>query len=272
MKLAELQALFQSAILAGDETDAQLIEEILPKADESRETLLGVYVNAYSLRLTEYLDEDYPALRAYLGEKEFRALVKAYIAANPSKFRNARWFSNPMPEFMQESAKWRAKRRAIGIAQFERALTDAFDAADASAASLEALASFPPEEWPELAFSFHPSLHLLQVAKGTLDAYVAATAEDEETRKRLAQIRATACEGTEAAAVWRAEGDLSYRGLEDDERLALNEAIAGKSFGEICQLVAFQDESQPAVERLAQFLVNWFSEGLVAGVAKATCD
>ena len=41
---------------------------------------------------------------------------------------------------MQESARRRAKRRAIGVAQFERALTDAFDAADATAESLRALA------------------------------------------------------------------------------------------------------------------------------------
>jgi len=272
VKLAELQALFQSAILAGDETNAQLIDQILPKADESRETLLGVYVNAYTLRLTEYLEEDYPALRVYLGEKEFHALIKAYIAARPSKFRNARWFSARAPEFMRENAKWRAKRRAIGVAQFERALTDAFDAADAPVASLEALAAFAPEDWPELAFSFHPSLHVLRVGAGTLDAYVAATAEDEEMRKRVAQIRATPCEGSEAAVVWRAKDDLSYRGLEDDELLALTEAVAGKSFGEISQLVAFHDESQPAVERLAQFLVNWFSEGMIAGVEKAMYD
>ena len=50
--------------------------------------------------------------------------------------------------------------------------------------------------------------------------------------------------------------------------LALNEAVAGHSFGDICQLVAFQNESQPAAERLAQFLVSWFTEGLVIGVTR----
>ena len=273
MKLAELQSLFQSAVLTGDAEDGAILDVIAPPRDADRATMMGVYVNAYRLRLAEFLDEDYPALRVLLGDDDFEALVEAYIDANPSRLRNARWYTARLPEFMQESENWSANALAIGLALFERALTDAYDAADAPALSIETLAEFSPQDWPRLGFTFHPSLRLIEVAAGVLDAYGAATAdeqdeEDEEDEGALEDRPPDASE-SETIAIWRADLDPAYRQLDPDEYLALNEALAGQSFGDICQLVAFQNEAQSATERLARFLVTWFSEGLVIGVAEA---
>lgn len=287
MKLAELQSLFQSAVLTGDAEDAAILDVIAAPRDADRPTMMGVYVNAYRLRLAEFLDEDYPALRVMLGDDDFEALVEAYIDANPSRLRNARWYTTRLPEFMQESENWNANALAIGLALFERALTDAYDAADAPAHGIETLAEFSPQDWPRLGFTFHPSLRLIEVAAGVLDAYVAATADEHEDEDEEAPGSAEEDEGAldeddipiedyppyasdgETIAIWRADLDPAYRQLDPDEYLALCEAMAGQSFGDICQLVAFQNEGQSATERLAQFLVTWFSEGLVIGVAEA---
>ncbi len=180
MKLAELQSLFQSAVLTGDAEDAAILDIVAPPREADRPTMMGVYVNAYRLRLAEFLDEDYPALRAMLGDDDFEALVEAYIDANPSRLRNARWYATRLPEFMQESENWSANALAIGLALFERALTDAYDAADEPAQSIETLAEFSPQDWPRLGFTFHPSLRLIEVAAGVLDAYAAATADEHE--------------------------------------------------------------------------------------------
>ena len=270
MKLAELQSLFQSAVLTGDAEDGAILDVIAPPRDADRAAMMGVYVNAYRLRLAEFLDEDYPALRVLLGDDDFEALVEAYIDANPSRLRNARWYTARLPEFMQESENWSANALAIGLALFERALTDAYDAADAPALSIETLAEFSPQDWPRLGFTFHPSLRLIEVAAGVLGAYAAATADeqDEEDEGALEDRPPDASE-SETIAIWRADLDPAYRQLDPDEYLALNEALAGQSFGDICQLVAFQNEAQSATERLARFLVTWFSEGLVIGVAEA---
>ena len=277
MKLAELQSLFQAAVLTGDAEDVAILDVVAPPRGADRATMMGVYVNAYRLRLAEFLDEDYPALRVLLGDDDFEALVEAYIDANPSRLRNARWYTTRLPEFMQESENWSANALAIGLALFERALTDAYDAADAPALSIETLAEFSPQDWPRLGFTFHPSLRLIDVAAGVLDAYAAATADErdeeaarsaEEDEGALEHRPMAASEG-ETIAIWRADLDPAYRQLDPDEYLALFEAMAGQSFGDICQLVAFQNEGQSATERLARFLVTWFSEGLVIGVAEA---
>jgi hypothetical protein len=275
VKLAELQSLFQAAVLTGDAEDGALLDVVAPPREADRPTMMGVYVNAYRLRLAEFLDEDFPALRVLLGDDDFEALVEAYIDENPSRLRNARWYTTRLPEFMRESENWSAHSLAIGLALFERALTDAYDAADAPALSIETLAEFSPQDWPRLGFTFHPSLRLIEVAAGVLDAYAAATADeqdeeraDEEDEGALEDRPSDASE-SETIAIWRADLDPAYRQLDPDEHLALFEAMAGQSFGDICQLVAFQNEGQSATERLAQFLVTWFSEGLVIGVAEA---
>ena len=275
MKLAELQSLFQAAVLTGDAEDGALLDVVAPPREADRPTMMGVYVNAYRLRLAEFLDEDFPALRVLLGDDDFEALVEAYIDENPSRLRNARWYATRLPEFMRESENWSANALAIGLALFERALTDAYDAADAPALSIETLAEFSPQDWPRLGFTFHPSLRLIEVAAGVLDAYAAATADeqdeeraDEEDEGALEDPPSDASE-SETIAIWRADLDPAYRQLDPDEYLALFEAMAGQSFGDICQLVAFQNEGQSATERLARFLVTWFSEGLVIGVAEA---
>ncbi len=272
MKLAELQSLFQSAVRTGDAEDGALLEVIAPPREADRPTMMGVYVNAYRLRLAEFLDEDFPALRVLLGDDDFEALVEAYIDENPSRLRNARWYTTRLPEFMRESENWSANALAIGLALFERALTDAYDAADAPAQSIETLAEFSPQDWPRLGFTFHPSLRLIEVAAGVLDAYAAATADeqDEEAEDEGAlEDRPPDAGESETIAIWRSDLDPAYRQLDPDEHLALFEAMAGQSFGDICQLVAFQNEGQSATERLARFLVTWFSEGLVIGVAEA---
>lgn len=277
MKLAELQSLFQAAVLTGDAEDGALLDVVAPPREADRPTMMGVYVNAYRLRLAEFLDEDFPALRVLLGDDDFEALVEAYIDENPSRLRNARWYTTRLPEFMRESENWSANALAIGLALFERALTDAYDAADAPALSIETLAEFSPQDWPRLGFTFHPSLRLIEVAAGVLDAYAAATADEQDEEAARAdeddegalEDRPLDASESETIAIWRADLDPAYRQLDPDEHLALFEAMAGQSFGDICQLVAFQNEGQSATERLARFLVTWFSEGLVIGVAEA---
>jgi hypothetical protein len=259
MKLSELQALFQAGVLSGEEEGAEVLPEINPSAREKRETLFGVYVNAYRIRLDEFLNEDYPTLCAFLGEDAFQELLDGYISANPPRHRNARWYSTALPDFMAKSAPWSEDLRAVSLARFERALTDAYDAADASPLPIESLAAFQPERWPALAFALHPSLILLELERGTVETYEALSAE-EPREPPAAQT------GGEFAAVWRSGVESVYRPLEPDEYLALNEARDGRAFGDICQMAAFQQGDTLTPERLAQMLVGWFQEGLVVVV------
>jgi hypothetical protein len=257
MTLADLQAMFQAGVLAGHEDGAPILDRVKNSRRADRTTLFGVYVNAYRLRLAEFLVADYPALRALIGEEAFDALALDYIEAEPSRRRNARWYTTRLPDYLRGSESWRENRLAIDLALFERALTDAFDAADTPALRLDALGGFAPEEWPRLVFGFHPSLFLLELSAGVIATH-AAVAEGRELPGPAGES-----EGEEHVAVWRADLDSVYRPLEPDEHLALSLAMQGHAFGDICQMAAFRDEIEASPERIAQLLTGWFEEGLV---------
>lgn len=262
MKLADFQALFQARILDGaGEADKPLLDALRPSTRGARrETLLGVYQDGYRVRLADFIAEDHPGLRGVLGDEAFDALVEGYIAAGPSQHRNARWYTTGLPDFMQASPRWRDNAAAVSMALFERAMVDAFDAADAAPLPIDELSKFAPDDWPRLRFAFHPSLTLLDLPAGTLDAYGAATGDGNE------EMDDEPNDHIEHVAVWRVGEESAYRELEEDEYVALNEARNGHAFGDICQMAAFQQGGEIEPARLAQCLATWFEDGMVTAV------
>jgi len=270
MKLADFQSLFQQRVLAGPgESDAPLLKKLgASPRGATPETLLGVYQSGYRIRLADFVSQDHPGLRAILGDEAFDALVDDYIDQRPSRDPNARWFTTGLPDFMRDSPRWRDDGGAVSMALFERAMVDAFDAADETPLAVQALADFTPEDWPRLAFVFDPSVTLLELAPGTIEAYDAAISE-----QALSKVEKPAAgDHIEYAAVWRVDQESAYRRLEPDEYVALCEARAGQAFGDICQMTAFQQAGDITPERLAQCLSSWFEDGMITGVRLGGAD
>jgi hypothetical protein len=274
MNLAEFQALFQSRILAGSgEADAPLLEALrASQRGVTRAQLLHVYQSGYRVRLESFLYEDHAGLRALLGEEAFEELIGGYVTANPPRDRNARWYTTGLSDFMRESPRWRNDEGALSMALFERAMVDAFDAPNAEPLAIQSLAGFAPEDSPRLAFDFHPSLILLKLSAGTIAAYQ-SSGEEEEPQEEPQHARAeeaarSPSAGVETVAVWRSRDEqTAFRELEPAEFVALNEAKAGRAFGDICQMAAFQQSGEIEPERLAQFLASWFEDGMIVGVS-----
>jgi hypothetical protein len=255
LKLAALQTAFQDAILG----EAQEPTSIMASCRQSAAERFAIYQDAYRLRLAEFLSNDYPALHQILGDEDFGALALAYMEAKPSIYRNARWYARDLPDVMRASAPWQEIRAAVDLASFERALADAFDAADADALEATALASVATEAQPHLRFSFQPGLTLLTLAQGTLGAYEAAVEGLE--------VPVPSGPDEERVLVWRNhEQQACYRRLEDDEALALDSAREGGTFAEICGLLSLRMSEAEAANQAALFLIRWFGDGLIAGL------
>ncbi|MGE0235978.1 putative DNA-binding domain-containing protein [Methylocystis sp.] len=269
MKLADFQSLFQESVLTGaGAADKPLLKKLRSSPrGATPETLLGVYQGGYRLRLADFVSQDHPGLHAVLGDEAFETLIDDYIDQRPSHDPNARFFTTGLPDFMRDCPTWRDNARAVSMALFERAMVDAFDAADETPLAVHALAEFAPNDWPQLAFEFDPSLALLELAAGTIAAYGAAISEEAPEK-----IEAPADDAVEHAAVWRVEHESAYRQLEPDEYVALCEARAGHAFGDICQMTAFQQSGEIAPERLAQCLSSWFQDGMIIGVRVCSED
>lgn len=253
--LKELQESFQAGILAGDDA---ILGEVKDSALEERTALFGVYRNAYVARLAEILGNDYEQVHAYLGDAGFARLVKAYIGANPSNQRSARWFGRHLPEFAQTTMPFANHREVGEIAALEKALSDAFDGPDAAPLSIAELAAVPTEDWPRLIFQPHPTAIRLTFDTNAAEIWSALKSETAPpSPARLPE--------PQAILVWRQEFMARFRPLDAEEAMMWNEAVKGVRFGVLCEMVATFAGEDEAELRAATYLRGWIDLGLLAG-------
>lgn len=249
--LAALQAAFQDDLL-GRPSDA--VRHVRATSKASAETLLGVYREAYRLRLIEALSDDHPALLKLLGAEAFAALTRAYADAHPSRHPSIRWFGAALPDFLRTAAPWAERPWLAELAAFERALRDAFDAADAPPVGVEAVAAVPAEAWPRLRLAFLPSLRRLDLSWS-----VVRTWKEGAAPERL--------EAPVAWAIWRPQLVTEYRSLDPDEAWALDAAARGAAFAALCEGLLRWHAPEQAPARAAGLLRTWLEQGMLAGVS-----
>jgi len=217
---------------------------------------LSIYGNAYRLRLVEALDANFPALHAWLGDEGFERLGRAYLAAYPSRHYSIRWFGHRLPEFMAGDASWRADGFACELAEFEWAMSEAFDATDADVVSLEQMASFAPDSWPRMRLAFHPSLRRLSLTWNVAPIWHALTHSQTPTAAQQTDMAAT-------WIVWRQRLTLFYRQLDTEEAWALAAAVGGAAFAELCEGLCKWIEPEQVAARAAGYLRQWIADGLI---------
>lgn len=250
--LSEMQAVFQRAIMLGDDA---VLNEVLDNSRTSRNVLFGVYRHAYVARLVEVVRNDHPILNSHLGNDTFNEIAQAYVAACPSQNQNARWFSHRLPDHLAETHP--DKPYLAELAALERALNDAFDASDREPLALSDLAAIPAENWSGLVFEPHPSARRLAF---TSNAHALWLALKNGEPPPLVEIRSI----PESILVWRHETTPKVRRMSDEEAMMWNEASNGVPFGGLCELLAVYDDPETAPMRAAQHLQGWLLAGLLA--------
>lgn len=218
---------------------------------------LEIYRNAYRERLIETLASDYEILAKLIGNDAFRRLCTAYIDKYPSNHYSLRWFGKHLSTLLDYSPdkgnhEWEAE-----MAQFEWTFIQAFDAADSVIVTEQDAAGIPPDQWPTLSVSFHPSVHLIPLWWNTLDLW--QTAKNDTPLPdpvRLAQYH--------HCLMWRKELVTQYRSLNSDEAAALSAALSGANFSEICGALAeeLQDQEQVPI-KAAGYLKGWLATGML---------
>ena len=257
-EFARLQDEFQRGIVSGDD---KVLGDILDSPKEKRDILFGVYRFAYVSRLVEALRNDHGHLHGYLGDEMFDTMGAAYVAAKPSHHPNMRWFSQALPEFLRTTEPY-SDHPAIGdLAAFEKALNDAFDAADAPIVAIEDVAAFPPDVWNDLRFMPHPSACRLDLATNAVDIWTAL--KNEETPPDV-----DISEEPHRILVWRQDVTPMFRELTPEEAMMWDEACGGIPFGVLCSMLATYDDPDSAAARGAGYLHGWVTSGLLTGVSQ----
>lgn len=264
--LEALQADFLAYILGDDQAMAGKVRST---SKEDAATLLLIYRNAYALRLLEALEANFGTVKRVLGDEDFDAAGRAYIAAEPSRHYSIRWFGHRLADFLAATAPWRDMPALAELARLDWALATAFDSADATPVGIEAVAAIAPADWPALGLDFHPSLQVIAFHWTVPELWNALNDADEGAD-------APAPERREAAvpfAVWRhdrgEERQNFFRSLGPEEAWMLQAARDGRAFGQLCEGLCDFVSPDQAGAHAAVLLRGWIDQGLVVGARVA---
>lgn len=224
-------------------------------------TRLGIYGNAYAIRLIEVLEDNYPALHTLMGDEVFEKLAYQYLAQHPSQHYSVRYFGHLLADFLHNMEEYKYTPVFAEMAEFEWALRAAFDSSDEQTITIEALQAIPPEQWGEMHFNLHPSVHRLNLRWNTPALWQAI-------ENKQAPIPAEENEYPISWRIWR-EGKLKifYKSLQVDEAWALDAIIEGNNFAEICEGLCEWIDEMNTPQRAVELISSWINDGLIINVS-----
>src|SRR5260370_27923397 len=107
-------------------TDARYVK---PNDRLSPRERLQIYSRSYWFRVLDSLYDDFPGLRAVLGQGAFHRLSRAYLADRPSRSFTLRNLGSRLAQWLQSNPRYAGSRRALALdmVRLEWAHIEAFD-------------------------------------------------------------------------------------------------------------------------------------------------
>lgn len=240
-ELAAIQRRFFELVTAGEGT----IEPGL--LGSSRR--LDIYADAYASRLHDALADDYPKLRAALGEDRFREIAAAYLRARPPSSFTIRDASDALGSYLasDDLPAWTSD-----LAALERARVEVFDGVDSTPLSREQLSLVPMEAFPELVLRLTPASAVVPISWAVDELWSAI--EDD-----IAWAMPVAC--TRAVLVWRRDLRVVHRTLDADEAVLVSLLRSSASFAQISERLAEVHEAPE--QRIVELLGRWLDAGIL---------
>ena len=234
---------------------------------------LEIYNRQYWFRVLSALAEDFPGLRAVVGEKRFDAMSQAYLLANPSRSFTLRNLGSQMEQWLRKNPKWAGKNQvlALDIARLEWADIEAFDGKAEPILRTEDIAS---AEGGRLKLTLQPYVRLLSFRYPVDDLLLEVRKEDEDTdfasntftehRKRK-RVRAVAKlkPASIFLAVHRVDYSVYFRRIEPEEFAILTALREGKTLAAAVAL-GFRRSAIAPEDRPVQ-VQTWFQTWAALG-------
>ena len=188
-QLGELQAAMANAIMKPLAARDRMQKSSAPVADaiikpNDRLTSferLEIYNRQYWFRILDCLYDDYPGLRAVLGDRKFDRLARAYLARYPSESFSLRNLGSRVEKFLRAEPKWAAPhhRLALDMVRIEWANIVAFDEGAKPTIHVDDLLGRDPSK---VRLALQPYVTLLEVRYPVDDLLIAAKKGDDRLR------------------------------------------------------------------------------------------
>jgi hypothetical protein len=234
---------------------------------------LEIYNRQYWFRLLSSMIEDFPGLRAVLGDRRFDAMCKAYLVDCPSRSFTLRNLGAQLESWLRKHPRWAGSKHALAvdIARLEWADIEAFDGAAEPALRPENLGA---DAGASLRLKLQPYLRLLDLKYPVDDLLLEVRKEDEDTdfasnafQERHKRKRVQAVAKLKPAAIFlavhRVDDSVYFRRIEREEFATLSALRAGKTLGQSIE-AAFKKSKLPLQDR-ATALQAWFQNWSTLG-------
>jgi hypothetical protein len=241
---------------------------------------LEIYNRQYWFRVLASFAEDFPGLRAVLGDRRFDKLAQVYIADCPSHSFTLRNLGSRLELWLRRHRKFAGSRQklALDMVRLEWADIEAFDGRAEPALHPEDLAG---ANGARLRLKLQPYIQLLRLSY-PVDDLLLEVRDDEDTEfasnafnERRKRKRVLAVARMQPAdiflAVHRLDDSVYFRRLDREEFLLLNALRDGKPLGSAID-IAFRKSSIPAEERPAtveDWFRNWSTLGWFCRIGNA---
>ena len=247
--LKELQQQFQSFLLAGD---SSIISELAPLPNQSVKNRLDIYRNGYFVRLHNNLADDFPGLKAELGEQKFKELISAYLQNYPSNHYSITHIGEKLAAFIQEKY---AEPFWTELALFEYEMIVASLAENKPWLDLAWLANIPPEQQMQLKFRWHPSVKKQSFYFNTPEYWQALLTKRRvtlRTRKNLATY-----------LIWNYQHEIYFMSLSKSEMHFATAITQQLNFVEVCEAIADSMPEEKLIPWVAKTVRNWVQQGIL---------
>jgi hypothetical protein len=279
MNLLEIQRRMAAAIMAplgpadgiatrtpgGRSMEAEAGEIITPNDRLTSVERLEIYARSYWYRLLDCFADDFPGLRAVLGQRTFDRLARAYLAELPSRSYTLRNLGSRLRPWLETHPGYAGQNLALALdmVRLEWAHIEAFDGPAERVLGPEDLVELNPD----MVFRLQPYLTLLDLRYPVDDLRIqiqdlpeghagASNAVLRSKERRVVQRHSVKPEAI-FLAVHRHEDSVYYRRVEPDEFRLLKTLGSGKPVGEAIESV-FAD-SDVAGEELGTRIQEWFA-------------
>lgn len=240
------------------------LANVLPTKDLSEFQRIGVYRRMYFLRMREALEIDVPAVKHFLGQARFEAVVEDYFTRFPSTSYTLNNTGLKFPEYVRQSSL--AHKEFIAeLAELELTISEVMEETEIPPVSSERIAEILPEEWEKARFSTVRAFRQRTFAYPVhqyLCAFEDETGDFPEPSPSPNYVY-----------IHRSDFSTEHFSLSGEEFALLELLTAGTPLAEAFETVQQQfltqhsaDTSQDAIEELQSRISTKFQEWMLRGV------
>jgi hypothetical protein len=226
---------------------------------------LEIYNRQYWFRVLDAFSDDFPGLRAVLGDRRFDALAKHYLTDCPSRSFTMRDLGSRLESWLSKHQRYAPGRLqlALDMVRLEWAEIEAFDAAFETPVAAATLGGADPaklrlrlQPYIRLLDLRYPVDDLLLAIKHDAPADVASNAMKERQKRKKVSAVARLKPAPVYLAIHRMDNTVYFRRLDREEFTILSALHQGRTLDRAI-VAGFRSSKIPVPERAA-LVASWF--------------